>query len=728
MFFRKDEFNEKTVINPTVNSTEEDQKADTEPTVNAITDNNHTPEENNSEPDKEITDKTIIYAVDEYESDTEINTEDEPTSHTVALSDAADYKDSFVIEPKLETDVEQDDENIAVNMPYTICEESPFINEEVEDNTVSDRFAKADFKESDRVTKNKKGKKKKKASKKKKSIIIASVSLLLVATILLVAFNFTAVLGFFIKNFCSDATYFKFVEAVNFSSYSDDLIDYYTQFDELFSDKQCKDFSMALDISDTALNIADEFSISEYGLSLGFIKNTTIDGTFNINKKDIHAKATAQINNEDIASGEYIKIAKDGEVYYGAPTFTDHYLLEKVTPSKTLELSEILDDPDVKKVLPFGKDKSDDVKDEFKDFALKYVKIIANEINDVKSEDKEVFVGNTEEKVRALQVTIDLNTFNAIKKNVYTQLKDDEYVKKCIYDVALVLVKKGKIETKDELYNNIISSINKDLKQIEKYQKSPVNKQLFTMVDYVNSKHEIIGRDLITDGKVVFSTLKIDDNYTFNCKPVINGFDCEISGEGAIVSNVLSGTFSFSAEDYSMCSISLSEINLETFKGGRLSGTVILSPGADLWDSLPENLSLLSHAKLKLKNKFDITKDTISFDSDLLTMNLHTAKISFAANKAKQFEIKKPGENSIIVEDKSEFFSSFKILNALSAIKNSGIMDNIEDADKFVATLEDIGVPKPVVDGISVVLNMVAIKDKVNGFVNGIKDKIDYLF
>ena len=76
----------------------------------------------------------------------------------------------------------------------------------------------------------------------------------------------------------------------------------------------------------------------------------------------------------------------------------------------------------------------------------------------------------------------------------------------------------------------------------------------------------------------------------------------------------------------------------------------------------------------------------------------------------------------------SEFFSSFKILNALSAIKNSGIMDNIEDADKFVATLEDIGVPKPVVDGISVVLNMVAIKDKVNGFVNGIKDKLDYLF
>ena len=136
MFFRKDEFNEKTVINPTVNSTEEDQKADTEPTVNAITDNNHTPEENNSEPDKEITDKTIIYAVDEYESDTEINTEDEPTSHTVAVSDAADYKDSFVIEPKFETDVEQDDENIAVNIPYTISEESPFINEEANASSV----------------------------------------------------------------------------------------------------------------------------------------------------------------------------------------------------------------------------------------------------------------------------------------------------------------------------------------------------------------------------------------------------------------------------------------------------------------------------------------------------------------------------------------------------------------------------------------------------------------
>ena len=651
MIFGKDEFNEKTILPDDTDNT----SVETNNTQSVSSDN--TPE------------ATVVFGNETCTDEQNNCDEDVLIENTVAISEPT-YDDSFT---------NQNDST----SEYDDTAESDKEETDVEES-ISDRFAKVDFEDSGKKTRSKKEK------TKRKRIWISAIAVALVAVILLVSLNLTAVLGFFIKNFCSDSTYFKFVEIVNFTSYSDDVTQYYKKYKELFSNKQCKNFNVSIDAKDEAIKILELFTIPQYGLGMDFINDTTIEGTVNLDKQDIHADATVKINDTEIVSGEYIKIAKDGEEYVSLPTFTDKYLMYETAPIDPMSLRVILDDEDVKKAMP-----SDD---DLKDLALKYIKLAAKEIDNVTGSDKEVMVGNTTESVRALQFVLDTNTLNAIKKSVYTEIKQDEELKEYIDNIAKVLLKKGTIKTQDELYKTLIDSVNKDLKQIEKYQKNPVNKQIMTLVDYVNSSHEIIGRDIIIEGKTVFSILKIDDTYSISAKPVINGYECEFSGGGSLTDNVLSGEYTFSIEGDSILDISLKDVNTETALNGQLKGTLTITPKSDFWDLLPiEDISEINLAKVKMETDFAITANSVSLDNNIFVFGVQAANIKADAKAEDKSEIKKPAQDNIISGDSyGKFILSMDFGNLLESLLNSGLLNEVEDFQTFLGTLVEIGLPESV--------------------------------
>lgn len=675
MFFNKDEHNKNTIL-PDTNSDIDDEIIKTEDSQVA-----------QSEP---VATNTIIFHSDSDDNATKTQVKEEPENSDENNNESKSVQsDPFTAEPEVEFDGEINTRVLNDLAPAAVKEKE-----------VSDRFTKVEFKDSDKVKKNKKGKNKKPTNPKKKYIILGSIAAVLVTLTLLIVFNFQSIVGFFIKNFCSDATYFKYVEALSFEEYSEDAVQIYNQYKELFSDKQCKDFTISLNAKDKAIELAELYTVPQYGIGLDFLNNTTIDGTINISQKNIHAQATAKIDDEELISGKYIRFGKDGEEYYAIPTFTDKYLKQNVTPSTSLDLFDLLDDPDVKKVIPFDGD--------MKDFVLKYIKIAIEEISDVTSTDKEVFIGNTSQKVRALQFTLDTNTFNAIKKNIYTEFKQDDQAKQYIDKVADVLVKKGKIKAKNELYDMIIESVNKDLKQIEKYQKNPVNKQLFTLIDYVDSNHKIIGRDLIIDGKTVMSTLRIDETFNLNIKPTVNGYDYEFYGTGSIVNDVFTGEFSLDAEGSSMCKLNISEVNIVNAKNGNLSGKLTINPGSDLWSFIPDmDTTALKLANLKFKCDFAVTKSTVSLNANLFALNQQAANIKIDAKEAKRFLITKPDQKDV-VETTSDFVGSFEFFKkVVPTIYKSGLIDNIEDSGVFWSNLAELGLPNYLTSGIDTITSLV---------------------
>lgn len=562
------------------------------------------------------------------------------------------------------------------------------VSEEENITQIRDLSDKTEDKPKKNKTKTNKAKKEKKKFTKKKAIILSAVSLLLAVIILFVSLNFTAVIGFLIKTFGSDAAYFKFVEKNSFDSYSVDIMEAIDNYRDVFKSDFCKDIIVKMHAEDEIISIAEEHTEAEYGISLGWLNDLLVEGTVNVKDQKTQAELTASLGNKEITDISFIKFSETGDQYLGFPCLTDKYLHTQTEPQKSLTTGKLLDDPDIKALLPSTKERNK--------ILARYLMIIIKEIDkdSVKGYDKEVTVSGATEKLRVLEFTMDTDTANTIKKNILVKMRDDKEIKDIIERFAPVLEKKEVIKSSDTLYSDFTKTIDKELAQVEKYLKNPQNKELFKLVDYVNNKHIIVGRDLIIDNEKVYSFIKLQENYTISTSAQIEGHRVTLNGSGTLKEDILKGKFSFNTDGTTYLNVTLSEMNIEDAKNGNFQSKLTLTPTKALLDKyLTDESSYLKYAKPSVVLELDINKDTAMINAYATALGKELMNISLSATNATPYTITKPDDKYIVNEEnKDEFFASFDKLTLFERIRDSGIYKEISDWDLFIETLSELGV------------------------------------
>ena len=278
--------------------------------------------------------------------------------------------------------------------------------------------------------------------------------------------------------------------------------------------------------------------------------------------------------------------------------------------------------------------------------------------------------------------------------NILTKLKKDKKIKKVIEDFDPVLKETGIIKNDEILYDKFIAMIDKELLQVEKYLENPINKDLFTLVDYVDKHHQIVGRDLIVDNKKVFSSLYLGDNFTVLTDIKVLEHTYKTKSSGTIKDGVVYSQMNVTVDDTNYATLTLSDLNLENAKNGNFKGKLNI----ELTEAILTKLTIEEELKSQLLGdkpnvwiNFELSTETASLDIAVNDSQKELFSFEIDMKNSKSFDIKKPDDRHI-TDDKDEFFNSFNKLELGKRVLKSGFLFNISDFEVFVNSLEEVGV------------------------------------
>lgn len=506
--------------------------------------------------------------------------------------------------------------------------------------------------------------------KKKFSVVkllcIVIPALIIVATIIL---NMGTIAGFAVKTFGSDSDYFRYVEAKAIGSYSDSLASLYGNVllenaDMKFGQTTEATIELSDEGKDTLSDLTD--------VDMEWLDKVKIDLEANVDGMQ-SAKAGVTIGKTDIATVDFISDLEGGMIYFAIPEISEQYLGAEVDTEEYKKLMSELEN--LKETLPS--------KAKLAKTVTKYSAIAFNSIDDAKIYDESIKVGGIKQDCDVIELDIDERLILEMQNNVLEEAKTDEELQTMIADFVDVLastdssyedvdVNKFFSEDIDELQNDIqeqLDALDGD------------GEVLYTLTDYVNGKHEIIGRSLTAyDEEVLFMgkakkggdvayELRFEDAFA-------------ISGEGKERGNKISGTFEVSAEDEEILIVETDKFDISKLFKGELIGSFKFELSSSMANAVDnEELGSLLDYALEVKcGKTSIDLKLTENDNELLSVAVNSKKKS-------PDKIETPSEDLVVNVENQDDLKDY-----IGSANTDAIIDNLREAkipDELMEPIEE---------------------------------------
>lgn len=572
---------------------------------------------------------------------------DENTQTCEYCSDNTIFDTDATIE-KIACDNESTVYDNADNLTVNIKSQNDYDDNFTDDNfTNSNEFATANFDEP--VKKKRKNKNKNKSKSKRKKIILSIVALLLVVVIVFVAMNFSYLLGHFIRIFLGDAAYLKYVELLDIKKTAKCVSNLYTTSSTVLSDDFTK--SVQADI------ITLEELIPGFGAFNPFGNNKDNDSkeestpdnntpntdNNNSDKKDfgldfMPGNDTTTLSATTVTQADETSANATAQNSDANAEKENSETENKVKSFFINEYTKIFESDAVQNALPSKK--------ELQKLSRKYAIIVCDKITNehVNGSYKEVTINSTTQKLYVLEFTLNRSTYNAICKDFIEELKKDTVVKELIDGLSLALYNEGYVNEKDALYSHFTDKLNDRLEEVNKSIKANENDVVFTLVDYVNNHHEIVGRDIIKNNKTTFSCVTVTNKNTFANKVVMQNDKRTLTlvGNGTQKGNVVNIEWTLSKDDESIMYVKLNDFNKkQAFDGSpninlklTPTGAFIKSikfPGSDILGS-----KLVEMLKTQIDIDFSLNKDGALINAKVSAFAKDIVSITYQATKAEK--------------------------------------------------------------------------------------------
>ncbi len=505
------------------------------------------------------------------------------------------------------------------------------------------------------------------------AVIIAAVAV--VACAVLVILNFSNISGFFIKTFGSDEDYFKYVEKKAFDSYTDEITEYYGTVMQNTDTDGAAEMQVKFNVSDDVIELAETALGAGEEVKLDFLKNIVFDMNINVKDNVGQLGAILSVDNQQLFNLDTIADIDKQEVLVGILNLSDKYMklgAEDVDYT-TDEAANILADPELQKVLPSEK--------ELDKLLDKYLKIAIDNLDDVSKDTETVEIDDVKQKLTVLEFELDYRAVMKVSEAILEELKEDKQVEKIINDVAKYLEDEDLIDDADEIYDEFDYAIDDALDIIDEADFD--NETILTLTDYVNSKHEIVGRKLEVGDEEIFSYITVRKGKNFATEVDIAN-SVKLEGGGTDKSDIVNGEFTFEAEDIDIGKITLKDFDTKKAEDGYLNGSIRLTPSKELLEEMGLDASgtaiLSALAEPSLELSFASDKNTSAVDINLLAKGDVLFGISMTAKEKKATAVSKPADDKIISsENADEWLESVDLDKLIEALKKTSIPEALID-------------------------------------------------
>ncbi len=510
----------------------------------------------------------------------------------------------------------------------------------------------------------------KKGKKKKVFAVLIPVIAVLVALAIVATMFFNVIKGFFVKTFGSDEDYFKFVETKAFGSVTDDVSEFYGN---VFEGLKSTDTDVAvsesikLNVGDTVIDLLEETIENETGesIDLAWLDTVTINMDVNAKNNINQLLATVNINGKEFVDMDYIMDMDKGEVFVAFLSLSDKYLKGEISANQDAQqLMEILSDEDLRKALP-EQDKLDKLLD-------KYIEVIFENIDDVEKSSDVIEIGDIEQKLTVLEAEISQEDALDIASAVLKTAKKDAELKSYIKDVAKYLEKKELIPDSDMVYDSFKDYIEEAIDAIDGTEIDEDDDSVIVWTDYVNSKHEVVGRKFAADeNEILYYALVRDGNkfaYELECQGI------KLSGEGTDKKDVVNATYTLESNETEICDIAL--IDYKT-NADYLNGKIRISPSDDLMEELDLDsgiASALSIANPSIELNIEGGEKSGKMEINIVSGEEVLVGLTATFKEEKPSNIKKPDSSDVYEEDEvDEWASEIDVQDLLDKLDEIGI-------------------------------------------------------
>ena len=312
--------------------------------------------------------------------------------------------------------------------------------------------------------------------------------------------------------------------------------------------------------------------------------------------------------------------------------------------------------------------------DDLNKVLVKYIKLALDNIENVKKSSEVTKLDGIEQKLTVLE--FDFTRGNALKiiKAVLNSCKDDKDIKEIIADIekAASTANGGQ---QLNLYDEFKSYVDTALSQIDsiEYEK---NASILVWKDYVNSNHEIVGRNINVMGRQLINYIKLRDGKNFAANLDFDALN--ISGNGTESKNKLNGEYTLKVSNTELATMKIDDFNTNLFEDEKINGSITVTPNVANISSLTGEDSVeaiagfIANIALMLDAKTDKNRGNLSIN--ILTGDKVFAGIDLSASSRDGAIVTIPSEDKVISSDNiSDWVSSLDLAKIDDALKRSGI-------------------------------------------------------
>ncbi len=404
--------------------------------------------------------------------------------------------------------------------------------------------------------------------KKKTGLIIGIVSAVVVAAIaVLVGFNFNLVKGYAIKTFGSDTDYLRFVEGQSLKQSIDGITEVYGVAMEEKEDSSAT-VKLQPKLGDRAEELIGENLTGE--MDLDWINKLSLSATSEMGKDKAAVDLVLALSNSEVLKLDAITDMEQQALYFAISNLSDKYLKVDVEMDDVAEvggaanITEALDDPEFKKVLPS--------EEALNELLTKYVDIVIDSIEAKEISTMYLTVGDVAGEYTVIEYEITEEDALAIAEKLLNAAKEDTELKEIIESACGYLADKEIIDPDIDYYDEFEEFIDEGLDAVEEAMDDADDNDPITIKNFVNSKHEICGRTVEVDGDEMFNYITVWKGTKFATEVEVD--NVKVEGSGEVKGTKLNAEYTVKVDKSKYLDIIIEEADVIALSDKKFNGTV----------------------------------------------------------------------------------------------------------------------------------------------------------
>ena len=489
----------------------------------------------------------------------------------------------------------------------------------------------------------------------------------------LIAINFNALKGLFVKNFMSADAYIATVEGDSLKEYYDAVTNIYAKgVGTVVSSTSDGSASAELNFS-LSDSFAEMLGDSAY-TDLSWLSDITVKTASSSENGVTATDVDILLGESKITSFTQTIDTESGKTYLSVPDLSSQVIaVDGAAVDNEYSVSDIIE---FVSELPEA--------ERLNALLAKYVEIVLRNIEGTQMADGTIAAGGIEQQCTELRLEFDKALLQKIFTAVIEEMKNDGELK----DIIISLEDSGNelFGTDDvsgeEVYDNFLSALDALLDNVNSIDGSELGDKVFTLTDYVDSHNKIIGRKIETaeDGRTYFIG-KATANGKTGIELDLDG-EITVKGTGNEKGSLINGDYVLFVQGSEILNFRLEDFDTDSLKNGMINGDITLELGRVVdgmfyYGSEDNALAMLRQFAYKISARTD--NDSYSLSLSALSGDEEAIALSVSGGTKK-------GSGKAVIPD-ADIECEHGDGNAIDAWIDGMDFDSLEKK------LEDAGVP-----------------------------------